>query len=211
MWIFATFEIVLYTLLEAICVNYLQTVDVGGAMYVHVFGAYFGLAASFFFKNKRAIQDPEDRDKASYNSTMMALLGSMFLFVYWPSFNGALVSPSMQNRVFVNTVMALCASCITSCAICRLVHQRLTTKVVFNATLAGGVAIGSTQSLIVSAYLAMCIGAAAGSVAVLGELWLGRVLKEKIRLHDTCGVNNLHGMPGIIGGLTGSLATTLST
>ena len=55
MWILATLEVVLYTLLEAICVNYLQTVDVGGAMYVHVFGAYFGLAASYFFKNKRAI------------------------------------------------------------------------------------------------------------------------------------------------------------
>ena len=85
---------VLYTLNEAICVNFFQTVDTGGAMYVHVFGAYFGLAASYFFKPSRAIQDPEERTRASYNSTMMALLGAMFLFVYWPSFNGALASPS---------------------------------------------------------------------------------------------------------------------
>ena len=146
MWILATFEVALYTLNEAICVNFLQVVDLGGAMFVHVFGAYFGLAASYFFKGGRAIADPEERDRASYNSTMMALLGSMFLFVYWPSFNGALVSPSHQQRVFVNTVLAVVASCITACGVCRLIHQRLTTRVVLNATLAGGVAIGSAQS-----------------------------------------------------------------
>ena len=205
-----TLEVVLYTLNEAICVNFFQTVDTGGAMYVHVFGAYFGLAASYFFKPSRAIQDPEERTRASYNSTMMALLGAVFLFVYWPSFNGALASPSQHQRVFVNTVMALCASCITACGISRLVYQRLTTKVVFNATLAGGVAIGSASSLVVSAYIAMCIGAAAGFVAVLGELKLARVFQERLKLHDTRGVNNLHGLPGILGGLAGSLATTLS-
>ena len=113
--------------------------------------------------------------------------------------------------MFVNTVMAVVASCITACGICRLIHQRLTTRVVLNATLAGGVAIGSVQSLIVPAYIAMSIGAAGGFVATMGELKLGQVFKERFKLHDTCGVNNLHGMPGIIGGLAGGLAATLST
>ena len=142
----------------------------GGAMYVHVFGAYFGLATSYFFRPGNAIKDRDGRGEGGYNSTMIALLGSVFLFVYWPSFNGALAPPSQQLRIFINTIMAICASCIASCGICRLFHQRLTTKVVLNATLAGGVAIGSASCLVATSSVSMCIGAAAGIIAALGEL-----------------------------------------
>jgi len=53
---------------EAICVNYMQAVDMGGSMYVHTFGAYFGCAASYFFFPKKAGEDKEERCKGGYNS-----------------------------------------------------------------------------------------------------------------------------------------------
>ena len=37
-------------------------------MYVHTFGAYFGLAASYFFNPVKAIKDKEERDGGGYNS-----------------------------------------------------------------------------------------------------------------------------------------------
>ena len=37
-------------------------------MYVHTFGAYFGLAASYFFDNKKAIEDKKSRGEGDYNS-----------------------------------------------------------------------------------------------------------------------------------------------
>lgn len=40
---------VFYTLNERICTVIFNVKDIGGSMTIHVFGAYFGLVASFFF------------------------------------------------------------------------------------------------------------------------------------------------------------------
>lgn len=49
LWLLTTFEIIFYSLNESIGVSAFGAVDIGGSMFVHTFGAYFGLAASFFF------------------------------------------------------------------------------------------------------------------------------------------------------------------
>ncbi len=36
-------------------------------------------------------------------------------------------------------------------------------------------------------------------------------LFDKIKLHDTCGVHNLHGIPGVISGLASVLVCALAT
>lgn len=48
----AIVEIIFYALNESICVIKYQAVDMGGSMYVHTFGAYFGLAATIFVTKK---------------------------------------------------------------------------------------------------------------------------------------------------------------
>ena len=83
-------------------------------------------------------------------------------------------------------------------------------EVLLNATLAGGVAVGSASDLVVTASVAMLIGGAAGIVSAWGFLKLNEWLQEKIGLHDTCGVHNLHGMPGIMGGVIGALSAAMS-
>jgi len=210
LWCLASMELIFYSINEAIGAGQLGAVDMGGSMWVHTFGAYFGLAASYFFDNKKAKEDKDGKCGGGYNSQLIAMVGTLFLWMYWPSFNGALAADFQQQRVIVNTVMAISASCITACTVSRFILQKLDMEVVLNATLAGGVSVGSSSDLVVTAGWAMAIGACAGVISAVGFLWLGPLLKDKISLHDTCGVHNLHGIPGVLGGIFGAISAGLA-
>lgn len=55
----------------------------------HTLGAYFGLVASYLLTPPETSRpDGWDRDNtASYSSDMLAMIGTLFLFLYWPSFS----------------------------------------------------------------------------------------------------------------------------
>jgi ammonium transporter Rh len=76
---------------------------------------------------------------------------------------------------------------------------------ILNATLAGGVAIGAPCGVLYLPGVALAIGAIAGAISVIGFKFLAPKLSETIELHDSCGVHNLHGIPGIIGGISSGI------
>jgi len=84
----ATLEVFFYTLNEEIGFGVFEAVDMGGSIFVHTFGAFFGLAVSKMCTPKR-IEDAKNAE-ASYTSNMFGVIGCIFLWMYWPSFNGAL-------------------------------------------------------------------------------------------------------------------------
>jgi len=43
---------------------------------------------------------------------MFAMIGTIFLWMFWPSFNGALAEGNGQHRVVINTVLSLTNSCV---------------------------------------------------------------------------------------------------
>lgn len=57
-----------------------QAVDAGGSMFVHIFGAYFGLAVSFAFGMK---EKPKEHplEGSTYQSNIFAMIGNFFYFV----------------------------------------------------------------------------------------------------------------------------------
>ena len=57
LFVFATLEVFFYSLNFAITFVAIKYVDLGGSVNIHTFGAFFGLAATWWFKPKVAIED----------------------------------------------------------------------------------------------------------------------------------------------------------
>jgi len=76
-----------------------------------------------------------------------------------------------------------------------------------NATLAGGVGVGSAADLVIAPGGALGVGLTAGLISTFGFNYLQPFLSKYIGLHDTCGVHNLHGMPGVLAGIVSIIAT----
>ncbi|XP_047414669.1 ammonium transporter Rh type A [Sciurus carolinensis] len=180
-----------------------QASDIGASMTIHAFGAYFGLAvAGILYRS--GLRKRHKNEESVYYSDLFAMIGTLFLWIFWPSFNSAIAEPGdKQNRATVNTYLSLAACVLTAYAFSSLVMHRGKLNMVHiqNATLAGGVAVGTCADMDIGPFVAMIIGSAAGVVSVLGYKFLTPFFAAKLRIHDTCGVHNLHGLPGVIGGL----------
>ncbi|XP_068629338.1 ammonium transporter Rh type B-B [Battus philenor] len=185
--------------------SHFQASDVGGSIAIHAFGAYFGLGVSWALgsKKKAAAAGAEKIDTSTYSTDMTAMLGSIFLWIYWPSFNSGLThSNSEYQRALINTYLSLAAATVTTFFVSSCVHNegKLEMVHVQNSTLAGGVAIGSVCNMQITSGGAIGIGIISGFLSVIGFSFLTPLLKDA-GIRDTCGVNNLHGMPGILSGL----------
>ena len=212
LFIMAIFELIFYAINESIGVIEYKAIDMGGSMFVHTFGAYFGMAVSFVlsYDNNNVRHHPKEKSNKVSDTT--AMIGTLFLWMFWPSFNGALAVGDAQHRVVLNTVFALCASCLGAFCVSRLFNNgKFSMEHVQNATLAGGVAVGSSADLVIAPYGALITGLVAGAISVVGYEVFSPWLDSKCRIHDTCGVHNLHGIPGIMGGLGGFISSSIAS
>ena len=172
--------------------------DAAGSITIHAFGAYFGLGMAAAMTRPRTLDQPVESDATSDRFSM---LGSMVLWLFWPSFCSAVVPPEQMPQTVLNTILALCGATLATCVVSALLRRgKPSFGDIANASLAGGVAIGATCNL-VSAPAAFLIGLAAGTLCVVGYVAVQPRLQKALGLVDTCGVHNLHGMPGLLGGL----------
>jgi len=172
--------------------------DTGGSIVIHAFGALFGLGVIMTMTTSKEFTVPIETDASSDRFSM---LGSMVLWIFWPSFCAALVTPEVLPRTIVNVVLALCGATVaTYFASIVLRKGKISIADIANASLAGGVAIGSTCDH-ASHPAAFLIGLIAGVLSTFGFAVIQGKLQSKLKCIDTCGVLNLHGWPGLMGGL----------
>ena len=208
--IISILEIIFYSINESIGVIHYQAVDMGGSMYVHTFGAYFGLAVSYIITDYRKLENDREKEGSDKTSDTFAMIGTIFLWLFWPSFNGALAVGNSQHRVVINTILSLTSSCMSAFAMSKFFRKRFNMVDIQNATLAGGVAIGSSADLVIGPSFSLLIGMIAGIMSTIGYNKIQPYLYHNFHLHDTCGVNNLHGIPGIIGGISGAITASFT-
>ena len=171
-------------------------VDVGGSISIHAFGAIFGLGVALTMTSK---QDFEKIIESDATSDRYSILGSMVLWVFWPSFCAALVTPSEMPHTITNVIFALCGSTLATYIVSVGLRKKINIADIANATLAGGVAIGSA-CVAASHIQAIFIGVIAGAVSTFGFAVIQHRQQKLMKIIDTCGVTNLHGLPGLIGG-----------
>lgn len=205
--IMTLFQVTLFSVNEFILLSLLEVKDAGGSMTIHTFGAYFGLTVTWILYRPNLYLSKE-REGPVYHSDLFAMIGTLFLWMYWPSFNSAVSNHGdAQHRAAINTYCSLAACVLTAVALSSALHKKGKLDMVHiqNATLAGGVAVGTAAEMMLMPYGSLIVGFICGIVSTLGFVYLTPFLKSHLRIQDTCGIHNLHGIPGIIGGIVGAV------
>ncbi|MFH2094110.1 MAG: ammonium transporter [Bacteroidota bacterium] len=172
-------------------------VDTGGSIVIHAFGALFGLGVAVAMTTKNEFAKAIEADATS---DRFSLLGSMVLWVFWPSFCAALVPLNEVVPTGINVILALCGATFATYMATISLRGKINAADIANASLAGGVAIGSVCNT-ASPGEAIIIGLLAGAISTFGFAIVQSRLQKGLKLVDTCGVSNLHGIPGILGGI----------
>ncbi|OQV17231.1 Ammonium transporter Rh type C [Hypsibius exemplaris] len=206
-------ETVLAVVNEWIVLTILRAADVGGTITIHLFGAFFGLALARTIHMKEWSDDQFNNLKfGSVYNDLFSMVGTLFLFMYWPSFNAAVAVGDGRYRAIYNTYLAIASSCVAAYMMSWVVKSgKFSMDIVQNATLAGGVVVGSICDMFLYPWGALVCGFGAGIVSALGFHYLSPFLDQKWGVHDTCGVNNLHAMPALLGSFLSAIVAACAS
>ncbi|XP_069827817.1 blood group Rh(CE) polypeptide isoform X2 [Dendropsophus ebraccatus] len=198
-------ELSIFTANRYIMTHYLMMTSHNSMMHGHIFGAYFGLAASWIMippliGNKAS----EENEKSKPISDLFSILGTLFLWMFWPSFNSIMLTNSSQLRNAVyNTFFTLAVSTVTVFSVSSLLNQKGKFKMIIvrNGILAGGVSAGFIAYMVQHPYISMTLGLIAGIMSTISFTYLQKPMNLITLVHDTCGIHYTFGIPGLLGGI----------
>ncbi|OWK54115.1 RH-like protein [Lonchura striata] len=175
-------QLIVMTLVELIffyvsrCINrtLLEVPEPLTVMHVHLFGAYFGLALTSRFP-----EPPPglDKNRSTPKSELLSVLGTVFVWVFWPSFNSILADS--KKKAVLNTYLALAVSAVAAFMLSALTSKdgKFRMAHIRSAALAGGVAVSYTAHLIQHPWIAMILGLLGSVITILGSHCLQVMLK----------------------------------
>ncbi|NWU30499.1 RHL protein, partial [Dyaphorophyia castanea] len=165
-------------------------------MHVHLFGAYFGLAVTSRFP-----EPPPglDKNRSTPKSNLFSMLGTVFVWVFWPSFNSILAV--LKKEAVLNTYFALAVSAVAAFMLSALTSKdgKFRMTHIHSAVLAGGVTISYTAESIQHPWIAMILGLLGSVITILGSHCLQRCFNPAFKLQDTSGVHFTFGLPAVLG------------
>ncbi|KFP36138.1 Ammonium transporter Rh type A, partial [Chlamydotis macqueenii] len=124
MLILTILEITIFACNEHLVTKVLQATDTGASMTIHTFGAYFGLAVTLVLY-RPGLKNKHENEESTYHSDIFAMIGTLFLWLFWPSFNSAITSEQIYRiKAIVNTYYSLAACTVVTFALSSLVEKR---------------------------------------------------------------------------------------
>lgn len=208
----ALLEVPLFAVTEWVVLKYLRINDAGGSILIHIFACYFGLGVTFVLY-RPVLSKGHAKEITSYHSDILSVMGTLFLWVFWPSFNSALtLKGDDQHRAILHTFIGLSSSTITAFALSALFNKRgkLTMADIQNVTLAGGVTVGASVDMMISPVAAYALGIMGCTACFFGYRYLSPFLAQTMKIQDQCGIHNLHGLTGLISSTAGICAILLA-
>ncbi|KAK7916061.1 hypothetical protein WMY93_011822 [Mugilogobius chulae] len=211
--VMALLEIPVFAVTEWAVLKYIRINDAGGTILIHLFACYFGLGVTFVLY-RPSLNSGHAKEVTSYNSDILSVMGTLFLWVFWPSFNSALTfKGDDQHRAILHTFIGLSSSTITAFALSAMFNKRgkLTMADIQNVTLAGGVTVGASVDMMISPAAAFALGIMGCTACFFGYKYLTPFMARRLRIQDQCGIHNLHGLTGLISSTAGICAILLAT
>ena len=199
----------------------IKAIDNGGSVSIHFFGAIFGLTVScvLFCQDSEFIKiNNNPHITSNYHSNMIAILGTIFLWLYFPSFNTAIIqnqyhkyyytaeglgyiTENLRYRGIINTYLSMMGSLLSSFIVSPMFYRgKMKMEHLLHASYAGGIVIGGCCTICSSHWAAIVIGFFGGSVSIL-FLWKIKALLHSVRFEDSIGVLAIFALPGAIGGI----------
>lgn len=107
------------------------------------------------------------------------MIGTFFLWLFWPSFNAGLMPQTPYERTVIigNTILALTASNLACYTVTALLQEKFFIDHIENATLAGGVIIGASCGLFTNPGASLIVGAFGGIISSFSFSYLQDGLK----------------------------------
>ena len=223
--ILAIFETILSSLNYQLCETKLKVIDYGGALYIHTFGAIFGIAVSTVLfcstKIKQSFQNYNYLNKSNYFSNITTFLGMIILFCYFPSFNSALagkekfsnidmstdlpyymrMSKKFRQRGRYNTYFSLLGSVMGTFITSGFFNNgRFVFEEIIFGCISGAIIISGCSTVCLSFWGSIIIGTLGGIISVI---FLSKIKPFFVKwgLKDTCNIILIHGINGLLGSL----------
>ena len=203
-------ETILSSLNLKLCDVKLKIIDTGGGLYIHTFGALFGIAiyiVLFRSKKKRARLSAYNRTNiTNYLSNITCFVGVLFILNYLPSFNSGLaLSDDGRYRAAINTYFSIIGSIVMSFIITGFIYNgKFIYEYILFGSFSGGIIISTCCSVCLDHWAALLIGMLCGVICIILFKYLNELFLE-LGYYDIYNIIIVHGIPGILGAFISSM------
>ena len=203
-------ETILCSLNFKLCDVKMKIIDTGGGLYIHTFGAIFGLAIYIvLFRSRKKRQNLGNYTISSITnnlSNVTCFIGALFLIHYFPPLNAGLaLTEHGRYRAVINTYFSLIGSIALSFITSGFFHkEKFNFEEIIFGSFSGGVIVSCFSAICLDHWAALLIGMLYGFICVILFEYLKKLFIN-IGFYDIYNIIIVHAIPGILSGFISSM------